>query len=125
MYTYVVTNNTMVSEKLDGIMEVYLFPECDAMQILIKARDRIHLGDKLVAHPMAGRIRPNESPYKTVLLERHQGELDIMSFTVIEDSIAMVKKYIEGGMPIHYGEVLDDLAMIDWELLKSALDEMS
>ena len=39
-----------------------------AKAVLTAARDRIHLGAKLLAHPMAGRLRPNETPYMTVVL---------------------------------------------------------
>ena len=95
-----------------------------AKAVLTAARDRIHLGAKLLAHPMAGRLRPNETPYRTVVLEETEGLLDLSSFEIIEYCLAEEKKY-ESSRKKYDEPLLPDLRFINCEILKSILEELS
>ena len=95
-----------------------------AEDVLTAARDRIHLGAKLLAHPMAGRLRPNETPYRTVVLEETEGPLDLSSFEIIEYCLAEEKKY-ESSRKKYDEPLLPDLRFINCEILKSILEELS
>ena len=66
-------------------------------------------------HPMMGRIKPHETPYKSVFLEKTEGKTDMDSIIIIEESIAETKKLIE--------QLLPDLQYIDFLLLKSGVEE--
>jgi hypothetical protein len=44
------------------------FIETDMTGVLVYVRDKIHKGHKLLTHPLSGSIKPNESPYKSVLI---------------------------------------------------------
>jgi hypothetical protein len=124
---FILTNNPLVEKNIGDRIETSCYPEKDAMEILISARDKIHLGDKAVNHPMPGRIRPDETPYKTLLMEYGgKGEVDLPSLAAIEDSISIQQKYLPNILGFSYpDEILADLRLIDWELLKASIEELN
>ena len=99
-----------------------------AKAVLTAARDRIHLGAKLLAHPMAGRLRPNETPYMTVVLASpadsgHGTSLDLPSLDIIEYCLAEEEKY--ANMQKKYdAALLPDLRFISCELFTGILQEL-
>ena len=75
-------------------------------------------------HPMLGRIKPHETPYKSIFLENVKGEVDFESLIIIEDSIAETKKFLCDTMRKKYDDtMLEDLRYIDYLLLKNGIDE--
>ena len=103
-------------------------------EILKLARDRIHLGAKLVIHPMMGRIKPHETPYKSVFLEIPDDKKsppdnfssDVTSIMIIEESIAETLKFLNNTYRKKYDEsFLPDLQYLDYLLLIEGLKEYS
>ncbi len=77
-----------------------------------------------IMHPMLGRIKPHETPYKSIFLENVKGEVDFESLIIIEDSIAETKKILCDTMRKKYDDtMLEDLRYIDYLLLKNGIDE--
>ena len=118
------SNNEDIEDLLPSVFSFSFLPGATAREVLEAARDRIHLGAKLLAHPMAGRLRPNETPYMTVFLgQGPSGELDLPSLEIIEYCLAEERKY--AGMPKKYDEsLLPDLRFISCELAKAVLQEL-
>ena len=112
----VVTNNPLVSLKIkEGEI---LFFETDNLGVFKKVRDKIHLGHKLLTHPLAGSIKPWETPYRTVLLTKDKGVLDVESLQLIEDSIEMCLKSTSKNQKDCLSEsVLLDFQLIDLDLI--------
>ena len=126
MNALIITNNPRVFIEYSNKEQVEFVEDAGQMEILERARDRIHLGDKLIMHPMAGRIKPHETPYKSVLLEVGvKGETtDLRSVQIIEDSMAETRKFLEGGISRKYSEaMLPDLQWIDLLLLRNGIEE--
>lgn len=124
MKTIIITNNPQVEREFGKTENVAFYPQADQTEILRRARDLIHLGAELIMHPMAGRIKPHETPYKSVFLIEKTGAVDITSFTIIEDSIGETGKFLSGGFRRKYDDsLLPDLQFIDLELLKSGIEE--
>ena len=112
-----VTNNPMVKEKCQSKLEVeYL--DADLLGILTHIRDRVHKGYKLLTHPMSGSVKPNESPYKSVLISDNPDNIDPQSVCIIEESIQTVCKFPKKHIPEKH---LHDLQTIDLALIRSAL----
>ena len=125
MNLLIITNNPRVNIEFCDVEQVQFHENAIQEKILRIARDCSHLGARLVAHPMAGRIKPHETPYKSVLLEERRGETDVNSVIIIEDSIAATRKLLEHtSMQKYDDELLPDLQLIDLLLLKSGLDEV-
>jgi len=82
------------------------------------ARDKIHEGHKLLTHPLSGSIKPGQSPYKSVVISKEKGELDIESLRIIEGSIAVAKRQVaEKEEPKWSKEILEDFQLIDLDLI--------
>lgn len=124
MRMLIITNNPKVRDALSERAEVVLMEGQGQDRVLIAARDRIHLGACLITHPMTGRIRPNETPYKSVLLAAGEGKPDMSSMTIIEDSIAETQKYLQNTLRKEFDAgSLEDLREIDLMFVKGGMDE--
>ena len=136
MKPIIITNNPKVyadffagDNNLPGTVEVDFRGDMTQEDILLKARDLIHLGGRLIIHPMMGRIKPHETPYKSVFMEiPDEGEpdagTDFMSVTIIEDSISETRKLLNDTFMKKYDEtMLKDLQYLDYLLIKSGIEE--
>ncbi|MCL2063560.1 MAG: GrdX family protein [Candidatus Cloacimonetes bacterium] len=113
----VVTNNPLVSLKISDT-EID-FRNTDLLGVLKCVRDRIHLGHKLLTHPLAGSIKPWETPYRTVLLTAEKSGLDEDSLSVIEYCIEMCNKTIVSKAFYYKRDEknLSDFQLIDFDLI--------
>jgi len=112
-----ITNNPLIfAEYKDKIHVEYI--ETDLIGILTKARDKVHKGHCLLTHPLTGSVKPNETPYKSILLSESSGETDVKSVSIIEESIQAIQKFAKREIPKEY---LIDLQTVDLSLIKTAL----
>lgn len=125
MNRMIITNNPLVYEKMKGTMEVKFLEGEDYLSVLSSARDRIHLGYSLKTHPLSGSIKPNETPYKSLLISKNCDKLDLQSIYVIEDSIQVTLKFLNDLKPKAYTEkILTDFQVIDYDLIWNAIGSM-
>jgi len=116
---FVITNNPLVHNKWSDSTHVE-FKEGSYIDVLVTARDYIYEGHTLLTHPMAGSVKPNETPYKTVALSKGKEKLDLESVEIISSSIQTCEKFAKN--PREYPEdVLEDFQQIDYSLIKNAL----
>ena len=124
MKAVVITNNLKVKQKYDKEYNVE-FVDGSLLDVLIMVRDRIHEGHKLLTHPLAGSIKPNETPYKSVLISCNKGDLDLDSLLMISSNIETVQKFINIKRPIEWKEkILEDFMVIDLDLISSGIESM-
>ena len=138
MKPLIITNNPKLNEEyalksgdLYKDMDLEYHGEFSQEEVLKAARDRIHLGAKLVIHPMMGRIKPHETPYKSVFMEvpekrDHEKGMtcDFMSITIIEDSLAETAKLLNNTFRIKYDDsMLPDLQEMDLLLIRTGIEE--
>ena len=129
MKTLIITNNPKVNIEFSNNSikeEIDFRPDAGQEDILKASRDLIHLGARLVMHPMMGRIKPHETPYKSVFLEvpDEPCELDTESLIIIEDSISETEKYLNNTFMKKYDDsLLPDLQYIDLLMLKTGMEE--
>ncbi len=124
MKAVVITNNLKVKQKYDKECNVE-FVDGSLMDVLIMVRDRIHEGHKLLTHPLAGSVKPNETPYKSVLISCDKGDLDLDSLLMISSNIETVQKFINIKKPIEWKEkILADFMEIDLDLINSGIESM-
>lgn len=124
MNALIITNNPKVNIEFFNKENIEFYEDASQEEILRIARDYIHLGARLIMHPMMGRIKPHETPYKSVYLEKVQGPVHMDSIIIIEDSMAETRKFIENTYQKKYDEpLLEDLQFIDYLLVKNGVDE--
>ncbi|HAI20364.1 MAG TPA: hypothetical protein DCM14_00415 [Clostridiales bacterium UBA8153] len=108
------TNNDLVASRQRGNPVEFL--EGDARQVLVRARDLIHAGWRLVSHPRVGGLPGPGNPYRSVVVERTHGPVDYQSLVAIEEAIAQLT-----GRPgrLWSESAQEDLKAMDWWLLAS------
>ena len=113
-----ITNNPLVEAQYKDKMKVK-YIETDLSGILQKTRDLIHKGHRLLTHPLMGSVKPNESPYKTILISTESTTTDLQSVTIIEECITASNKFVPRQIPEQY---LYDLQIVDLSLIRTALE---
>lgn len=111
------TNNPAVKEKYGTPVH---FKDLDVKGIFIAVRDAVHKGAVLISHPLSGSIKPNESPYKSIVLSMEQGMVDNNSLALIEGALCVLAKMPEKCRN-YPAKVLDDFQVIDLDLMDSAM----
>ena len=120
MHFIVVTNNPLVRERFEGQVSIDYQP-LTFLGILEYVRDQIHKGHKLLSHPLSGSVKPGETPYKSVMISRETGNLDLASVTLIEDCILHSKKFRDRISGLSE-RVLEDFRLVDCNLIASAIE---
>ena len=98
----IITNNPLVREKLGQDYQVEFY-ECSYEDVLEKVKDK-----------------PNETPYKSVMVSISAGKTDLMGIEIIERAIASCGKF-EFKSDQYAPQVYEDFRLIDYTLISSAL----
>ena len=124
MNSYIlITNNPLVKKKL--IEKDIFFTNRSFLGILIECRNRIHKGHKLLSHPLSSSVKPNETPFKSVLISKSAENLDYRSLEIIESSILSTKKFISNApQPMWPDKILDDFMLIDYSVISNTIDSI-
>lgn len=119
----VITNNTLSKENLEKDYDVE-FLSIAPLDLLCKVRDYIHLGHRLLTHPLMSSVKPNETPFRTVLISKDkEKQLDMDSLNIIENSINTTKRFLNDfDTPNWTEEILQDFQLIDYDLVHHAID---
>lgn len=122
----IVTNNESVYERYRHELNIEYFPEYTLLQVLEYCRDEVHLGGELLTHPLTGSIKPNETPFKSVMLERNNGPLHMASLTMIDSAIEVTRKFLNNAEVKDWPQrILDDFRVIDYGLISSGIESFS
>lgn len=118
----ILTNNPMVKE--NTLEREILFKELTYVQILEECRNMIHSGYELLSHPLYGSVKPNETPYRSIIMKKGNN-LDINSVTLIEDAIATATKFQGNKVTPNWPDrVLDDFKVIDFDIFSNTLQRI-
>ncbi len=115
----IITNNPLVPKKL-GSTDAVVYKEISYEDVLKDVRDRVHEGHRLLSHPLSGSVKPNETPYKSVMISTGKGEIDEGSLAIIENAIQACGKFAFKSDK-YKPEVYGDFQAVDWSLLEGAL----
>lgn len=117
----IISNNKLVKENLSTDFGV-IFVDGTLLEIMERARDLVHQGYILLTHPLSGSIKPNQTPYKSIALEKRIGKVDFDSLVILEDSISRTKSLLKNKPTPDWPEkYLEDFRIIDYDLIKNAL----
>ena len=119
----VLTNNSLVRDKYYKESNIE-FVDGKYIDVLKLARNMVHKGAKLITHPLTGSIKPNETPFRSIIVSEGTS-LNIESLTIIENSIASAEKFLrDNKVPVWNEKILDDFRFLDLKLLESAFDSI-
>ena len=109
------TNNPLAAERFKSLFEVD-YREISYLDVLKAARDMVHNGAHLLTHPLSSSLKPNETPYKSIVVTNIKLGLDIESLQIIENSIELCKNFLPLRRDINEG-TLRDFMEIDCALI--------
>lgn len=125
MEIILITNNFNVYEKYRNNMDITYDDNFSYLEILQYTRDKVHLGHELLTHPLSGSIKPNETPYKSILISKKKSNLDFDSLNIIEESIKTTEKFLNNKITPNWTEkVLEDFRVIDLSLMENVIDSL-
>ena len=118
----ILTNNPLVSSCMEGrgLYTIRFQPERSFREILVKARDMVYAGHILYTHPLAGSVKPNETPYKSVIVSLAAHGFDAQHGEMIASAIAVFDKFKPLNRELSES-VLRDFQLIDYTLLAGAI----
>ena len=116
------TNNSKVVDKYKDKFDLEFIESDNMLSVLIKARDYIHKGYSLLTHPLSGSIKPNQTPYKSILLLNDNKSIDFDKLRLIENSIETFYKFINNNNISNWNEnIKGDFKTVDLSLIDSCL----
>ena len=93
--------------------------------MLVRVRGLVHLGHHLLTHPLAGSVKPNETPYRSVIVSQHpDSTIHFDSLRIIEGALTVVERWGEPRyhtMPPHVDAAFQ---LIDCTLMESAVESL-
>lgn len=118
----IVTNNPLVKENISN--KDISFKEMTYIEILEECRNLIHSGYELLSHPLYGSVKPNETPYRSIIMKKGEN-LDTNSVILIEEAINTATKFQENKLTPNWTEnVLDDFRVIDFDIFSNTLQRI-
>lgn len=117
-----VTNNPLCRKIFTGLCPVLFVEAQTCLEMLIRVRDMVYGGYRLYTHPLSGSVKPNETPYKSLLLSRVPDTVpDGAEVMMIADAVATAEK-LKKPERILTEKTLQDFQLIDYTLIASAMD---
>ena len=119
----ILTNNPLVPACMEGrgLYTVRFQPERSFREILVEARDLVYAGHVLYTHPLAGSVKPNETPYKSLIVSMEPHGFDEQHAELMANAIAVFDKFRPIGWELEE-RILRDFQLIDYSLLCGALN---
>lgn len=119
-----VTNNDRAAEKWKDCVAQVCMTET-YREVLEKTRDLIHARHKLLTHPQASSLKPNQTQYRTILLYQETGELKMHDLHLIESAIEAFEKWIAVRKPQSYDEKIEyDYKTIDISMIENVIPKL-
>lgn len=123
----IITNNILCRDKYQELLPVEYLEGKGYMDVLLTVRDYIQKGWRLETHPMTGSLKPNQTPYKSIMvsdLPREQEEFYSQEMT-IENSILSCRKFLEiKQTPNWTEEIRKDFMIVDLSLIEGAIQKV-
>lgn len=123
---YIITNNEKVRDRFENTLPVEFVEDHSTYETLLYViRDKVHAGDKLLTHPLSGSVKPNETPFKSVIMEKGNS-LDNQSLSIIEAAIATMKKFQSMEKTPQWTEkVMDDFRVVDLDIMTNTIERLN
>ncbi len=121
-----VTNNPKAADvyKNNAAIGVEYLANASYLDVLIRVRDRVYEGWHLMTHPQASNLKPNQCPYKTILIScGREAEDFAREVELIETAISAYHKFTDGMTPPRWNEkALKDFMTVDLSVVESAFE---
>ena len=119
----IITNNPLVVACMEGkgSYTIDFQPDKSYREILVTARDLIYEGHILYTHPLSGSVKPNENPYKSLIVSIAAHGFDAEHAQIIASAVAAFDKFRKIDQTIYSEQVRKDFQLIDYTLLSGSI----
>lgn len=117
----ILTNNPLVVKCLGNEYKIRFEQDANYRGILVEARDMVYAGHTLYTHPLSGSVKPNETPYKSIVLSDVPKKFDGNMAAIMGESVQAFDKFTPRNRVLTE-KLLEDFQLIDYTLLCGALD---
>ncbi len=99
--------------------------ETNYFEILKKTRDLVHKNYEILTHPLYGSIKPNETLYRSIVLQKSDS-LSINSLSLISEAIDTFMKFKNNKeTPLWSEKIKEDFSVIDFDLITNAIGRIN
>ncbi len=118
-YILITNNDSLLSGKYKNINIVY--KDWGFLDVLLEVRAYVHKGHTILTHPLSSSLKPNETPFKSILISgKTMGVTDSFSVEVIESAIEAYKKFPKNNKSLSQ-KVIEDFKLVDKTVIESAI----
>ena len=118
-----ITNNPLLLDKGFTALEFHNTDVLGLFRIIIP---EVAVGYRLLSHPLTGSIRPDITPYKTVLLSASPGAVDPVSLQLIDRATGYAERlYRLRETPLYTqwdARTREDFQLVDLSIVEQALE---
>ena len=93
----IITNNDRVFEAYKDEMQVILKQTYE--EVLIATRDMVYDRHILLTHPQASSLKPNQTPYRSVIVYPGSGEDAMKAILLIEKCLEVYRRWQDSTVP--------------------------
>lgn len=119
-----VTNNDRVYEKYKNEIKIILLNTYE--EVLIKVRDMVYDRHLLLTHPQASSLKPNQTPYRSVVVYPKGNEDNMKDIMLIEKCVQVYYEWQEiAPSPEKYADkVANDFKTIDLSVVENIIPRL-
>ncbi len=120
-----ITNNDRVYEKYKDMLTVEMADSYE--DVLIKTRDMVYDRHVLLTHPQASSLKPNQTPYRSVVVYPKGREDNTNDMMLIEKCLETYRQWQEiAPTPKNYqSNVAEDFKTIDLSVIDNIIPRIS
>lgn len=117
----IITNNNRVFEKYKNAMKVLLLDTYE--DVLLKTRDMIYDRHILLTHPQASSLKPNQTPYRSIVVYPGEGTDNTEDILLIEKCEEVFRQWQEiSSTPEQYDDkIAEDFKTIDLSVIDNII----
>ena len=107
------TNNDKAVDKFGNTIKCIMCKDYE--EVMIKTRDMVYAGHKLLTPPQASSLKPNQTLYRSIIIYPKEGEDNTEDILLIEKCVETFRQWQDiAKSPESYPEnVADDFKTID------------
>lgn len=118
----IITNNPMVKNINDIDIK---WVDDDSTAVYYQTYNMVAAGHKLLSHPLAGSVKPNQNPFRSIMVSKSAAGVDNNSLKIIEKCLTKVEFMSKDKSSSEVQrKFADDLQEMDLELMLSALESI-
>ena len=115
------TNNDRVVDKFGD--KIHCIMCKDYEEVMIKTRDMVYAGNKLLTHPQASSLKPNQTLYRSIIMYTKEGEDNTEDIMLIEKCVETFRQWqgIAKSPESYPEDVANDFKTIDLSVIENVI----